>query len=91
MVALSPTEEQLCALLVGEFGQVVSDRALISQAWPEGTGTPTGLRLQMTRLRRVRRLGALMLVPYQERVRNLEHGVKGASMQFRADRAGRRR
>src|SRR5205814_911744 len=50
-VALSPTEEQLCALMIGEFGQVVSDRALIAQAWPEGTGTPTGLRLQMTRLR----------------------------------------
>ncbi len=51
-VALSPTEEQLCALMIGEFGEVVSDRALIAQAWPEGTGTPTGLRLQMTRLRR---------------------------------------
>ena len=51
-VPLSPTEEQLCTLLIGEFGEVVSDRALMAKAWPEGTGTPTGLRLQMTRLRR---------------------------------------
>jgi two-component system, OmpR family, response regulator len=51
-VALSPTEEQLCTLLIGEFGQVVSDRLLLDRAWPGGTGTPTGLRLQMTRLRR---------------------------------------
>ena len=51
-VALSPIEEQLCTLLIGEFGTVVSDRILMEQAWPEGTGTPTGLRLQMTRLRR---------------------------------------
>jgi len=51
-VPLSPTEEQLCTLLIGEFGQVVSDKALIGRAWPDGTGTPTGLRLQMTRLRR---------------------------------------
>jgi hypothetical protein len=51
-VALSPTEEQLCTLLIGEFGEVVSDRLLLDQAWPGGTGTPTGLRLQMTRLRR---------------------------------------
>jgi len=51
-VALSPTEEHLCALLIGEFGQVVSDRVLMARAWPEGTGTPTGLRLQITRLRR---------------------------------------
>ena len=51
-VALSPIEEQLCTLLIGEFGQVVSDQSLMARAWPEGTGTPTGLRLQMTRLRR---------------------------------------
>jgi hypothetical protein len=51
-VALSPTEEELCALLIGEFGHVVSDKELMAQAWPQGTGTPTGLRLQMTRLRR---------------------------------------
>ncbi|HKN38655.1 MAG TPA: winged helix-turn-helix domain-containing protein [Acidimicrobiia bacterium] len=51
-VPLSPIEEQLCTLLIGEFGQVVSDTELIARAWPEGTGTPTGLRLQMTRLRR---------------------------------------
>ena len=30
----------------------MSDTELIARAWPEGTGTPTGLRLQMTRLRR---------------------------------------
>jgi DNA-binding response OmpR family regulator len=58
-VALSPTEEQLCTLLIGEFGQVVSDRLLLDRAWPGGTGTPTGLRLQMTRLRR--RIGDLGL------------------------------
>jgi hypothetical protein len=51
-VPLSPTEEQLCTLLIGEFGEVVSDTDLMARAWPEGTGTPTGLRLQMTRLRR---------------------------------------
>jgi hypothetical protein len=51
-VALSPIEEQLCTLLIGEFGDVVSDRQLLARAWPGGTGTPTGLRLQMTRLRR---------------------------------------
>ena len=51
-MALSPTEEQLCTLLLGEFGNVVSDKALMAQAWPDRTGTPTGLRLQMTRLRR---------------------------------------
>ncbi len=51
-VPLSPIEEQLCALLIDGFGEVVSDRRLTAQAWPEGTGTPTGLRLQMTRLRR---------------------------------------
>jgi two-component system, OmpR family, response regulator len=51
-VPLSPIEEQLCTLLIGEFGKVVSDRTLMARAWPEGTGTPTGLRLQMTRLRR---------------------------------------
>jgi two-component system, OmpR family, response regulator len=51
-VPLSPIEEQLCTLLIGEFGAVVSDRRLIARGWPEGTGTPTGLRLQMTRLRR---------------------------------------
>jgi hypothetical protein len=51
-VALSPIEEQLCTLLLGAFGEVVSDRTLLGRAWPEGTGTPTGLRLQMTRLRR---------------------------------------
>ena len=51
-VPLSPTEEQLCTLLISEFGEVVSDTALIARAWPQGTGTPTGLRLQMTRLRR---------------------------------------
>jgi len=51
-VALSPTEEELCALLIGDFGRVVSDKDLIARAWPQGTGTPTGLRLQMTRLRR---------------------------------------
>jgi hypothetical protein len=58
-VALSPIEEQLCTLLIGEFGGVVSDRVLLDGAWPEGTGTPTGLRLQMTRLRR--RIGDLGL------------------------------
>jgi DNA-binding winged helix-turn-helix (wHTH) protein len=51
-VALSPIEEQLCTLLIGDFGAVVSDRRLLARAWPDGTGTPTGLRLQMTRLRR---------------------------------------
>jgi hypothetical protein len=51
-VALSPIEEQLCTLLLCEFGEVVSDRTLLGRAWPEGAGTPTGLRLQMTRLRR---------------------------------------
>jgi Transcriptional regulatory protein, C terminal len=51
-VSLSPTEEQLCTLLISEFGDVVSDTALMARAWPGGTGTPTGLRLQMTRLRR---------------------------------------
>jgi len=51
-VPLSPTEEQLCTLLIGEFGEVVSDTDLMARAWPGGTGTPTGLRLQMTRLRR---------------------------------------
>jgi hypothetical protein len=51
-VAVSPIEERLCALLIDEFGEVVSDRLLLDRAWPEGTGTPTGLRLQMTRLRR---------------------------------------
>jgi len=51
-VPLSPTEEQLCTLLIGHFGTVVSDRDLINRGWPEGTGTSTGLRLQMTRLRR---------------------------------------
>ena len=51
-VPLSPTEEQLCTLLIGDFGEVVSDTDLMARAWPEGTGTATGLRLQMTRLRR---------------------------------------
>jgi two-component system, OmpR family, response regulator len=51
-VPLSPIEEQLCTLLIGDFGAVVSDRTLIAGAWPAGTGTSTGLRLQMTRLRR---------------------------------------
>ncbi len=51
-VPLSPTEEQLCTLLIGRFGTVVSDRDLITRGWPDGTGTSTGLRLQMTRLRR---------------------------------------
>jgi hypothetical protein len=51
-VPLSPTEEQLCILLLREFGNVVSDRSLIAQAWPDGAGTSTGLRLQVTRLRR---------------------------------------
>jgi DNA-binding response OmpR family regulator len=51
-VPLSPIEEQLCSLLIEEFGAVVSDRRLMAIAWPNGTGTPTGLRLQMTRLRR---------------------------------------
>jgi len=58
-VALSPTEEELCGLLLGEFGQVVSDKHLMARAWPGGTGTPTGLRLQMTRLRR--RIAGLQL------------------------------
>jgi hypothetical protein len=51
-VPLSPTEEQLCTLLIDAFGEVVADTTLIATAWPQGTGTPTGLRLQMTRLRR---------------------------------------
>jgi hypothetical protein len=51
-VPLSPIEEQLCGLLIGEFGAVVSDRRLMAAAWPNGAATPTGLRLQMTRLRR---------------------------------------
>jgi len=51
-VPLSPIEEHLCSLLISEFGAVVSDRRLMAAAWPNGTGTPTGLRLQMTRLRR---------------------------------------
>jgi hypothetical protein len=51
-VPLSPIEEQLCGLLIDEFGAVVSDRRLMAAAWPNGAGTPTGLRLQMTRLRR---------------------------------------
>jgi DNA-binding winged helix-turn-helix (wHTH) protein len=51
-VALSPTEEQLCGLLIEAFGEVVSDTTLIATTWPRGTGTATGLRLQMTRLRR---------------------------------------
>jgi len=51
-VPLSPIEEQLCRLMLGEFGDVVSDRRLMAAAWPDGSGTPTGLRLQMTRLRR---------------------------------------
>ena len=51
-VPLSPIEEQLCGLLIGEYGAVVSDRRLMAAAWPNGAGTPTGLRLQMTRLRR---------------------------------------
>jgi len=58
-VPLSPIEEQLCALLLGEFGAVVSDRRLMAAAWSNGSGTPTGLRLQMTRLRR--RIGDLGL------------------------------
>jgi hypothetical protein len=51
-VPLSPIEEQLCGLLIGEYGAVISDSRLMAAAWPNGTGTPTGLRLQMTRLRR---------------------------------------
>jgi DNA-binding response OmpR family regulator len=51
-VALSPIEEQICTALIDEFGAVVSDRRLMTRGWPGGTGTPTGLRLQMTRLRR---------------------------------------
>jgi DNA-binding response OmpR family regulator len=51
-VPLSPIEEQLCTLMIDGYGEVVSDRRLMAGAWPEGTGTPTGLRLQMTRLRR---------------------------------------
>jgi DNA-binding response OmpR family regulator len=51
-VPLSPIEEQLCGLLLADFGSVVSDTELITRAWPKGAGTPTGLRLQMTRLRR---------------------------------------
>jgi two-component system, OmpR family, response regulator len=51
-VPLSPTEEQLCTLLIDAFGEVVSDTTLIATVWPRGTGTATGLRLQMTRLRR---------------------------------------
>jgi hypothetical protein len=51
-VPLSPIEEQLCSVLIHDFGAVVSDRRLMAVAWPNGTGTPTGLRLQMTRLRR---------------------------------------
>ena len=58
-VPLSPIEEQLCRLLIGEFGAVVSDRRLIAAAWANGAGTSTGLRLQMTRLRR--RIGELGL------------------------------
>jgi hypothetical protein len=58
-VPLSPIEEQLCRLMIGEFGAVVSDRRLMAAAWPNGTGTPTGLRLQLTRLRR--RIGDLGL------------------------------
>ena len=58
-VPLSPIEEQLCSLLIAEFGAVVSDRRLIAAAWESGAGTSTGLRLQMTRLRR--RIGDLGL------------------------------
>jgi len=58
-VPLSPIEEQLCRLMLDEFGAVVSDHRLMAAAWPNGSGTPTGLRLQMTRLRR--RIGDLGL------------------------------
>jgi len=58
-VPLSPIEEQLCRLMIDEFGAVLSDRRLMAAAWPNGAGTPTGLRLQMTRLRR--RIGDLGL------------------------------
>jgi len=51
-VPLSPIEERLCRLLIGEFDAVVSDRRLMAGAWPGGSGTSTGLRLQVTRLRR---------------------------------------
>jgi DNA-binding response OmpR family regulator len=58
-VPLTPIEEQLCGLLIGDYGAVVSDRRLMAAAWPNGSGTSTGLRLQMTRLRR--RIGDLGL------------------------------
>jgi len=51
-VPLSPIEEHLCRVLLADFGAVVSDRRLMAAAWPAGNGTSTGLRLQMTRLRR---------------------------------------
>jgi hypothetical protein len=51
-VPLSPIEERLCRLLLSEFGAVVSDRRLMASAWPTGSATSTGLRLQVTRLRR---------------------------------------
>jgi DNA-binding response OmpR family regulator len=76
-VALSPTEEQLCSVLIDDFGAVVSDRRLLTLAWPEGSGTPTGLRLQMTRLRR--RIAALQLEVRSVRGRGyvLQHQLTG--------------
>ena len=78
-VPLSPTEEQLCTLLLDAFGQVVSDTALIATAWPHGTGTATGLRLQMTRLRR--RIAELQLEVRSVRGKGyvLQHCARDAS------------
>jgi len=53
------TSEDTLRQLFAQYGEVVSDRTLMARAWPGGTGTPTGLRLQMTRLRR--RIGDLGL------------------------------
>jgi hypothetical protein len=57
-VFLSPTEARIAGTLVASFGRLVPDGALIADAWPDGDGSVSKLRVHVTRIRqRIEPLG----------------------------------
>ena len=50
-IALSETQVRLARVMVGAFGEVVSERRLLDAGWPEQSRTAGNLRVQIYRLR----------------------------------------
>lgn len=60
-VSLSPIEARLAASFVDGFMSLVTDKVLVSRAWPEGLPSRSALRVHLHRLRkRIEPLGLIV-------------------------------